>query len=226
MKHQVTYWATSRRRQRMDQRNHGRRLGPGEHQMVQHRWRPDNNRRGPRQPVHDHHGGGGAHWRAGEPISTEWTIHRFADRHPHQPDADPCGTPAFPKRAGPKPDRAAATAGHAPGGDKASHLHPGVYADVYADPYPLSGADPRAELSGSDPRAELGGTAHEPGRAGHACAHIVGALKGIDAGCAPSVAMRLKEIRLTGDAMSRRKPVAGRVARPFDQRRRVRKVHG
>ena len=29
---------------------------------------------------------------------------------------------------------------------------------------------------------------------------------------APSVAMRLKQIRLTGDTMARRKPVSGRVA--------------
>lgn len=45
-------------------------------------------------------------------------------------------------------------------------------------------------------------------------------------GSALSVAMRFKQIRLAGDAMARRKPVAGRVARPFDERRRVRKVHG
>ena len=125
--------------------------------MVQRRWRPGDNRRDPGQPVHDHHGGGGANWRAGKPISTEWAIHRFADRDPHQAAAAPCGTPAFPERAGPNPDRAAAPADehHPPGDVELSYLHP----DVHPDPY-----------------AELGGTDHELVGVSHQYVDLVDAL--------------------------------------------------
>ena len=142
--------------------------------MVQHRWRSGNNRPDPRQLVHDHRGGSGAKRRAGPTISTEWAINGFADRHPHQPDAEPCGTAGVPERPGPKPDRAAATdddhpAGDHPAGDvQASDLHP----DLYAHP------DVYAALSGADPRVQPGGTDDELVRPGHSGAHIVGALKG------------------------------------------------
>jgi hypothetical protein len=147
--------------------------------MVQQRWRSGNNRLDPRQPVHDHRGGGGAKRRAGSAISTEWAGHNFADRHPHQPDADPCATPGFPERPNPEPHCAAAPAAPAdddrPAGDDAgSHLHADLHSDLHPDPY--------AALSGADPRAELRGTDREPVRPRHWGAHRVGAVKGTDAG--------------------------------------------
>jgi hypothetical protein len=131
--------------------------------MVQHRWRPGNNRRDPRQLVHDHRGGGGAKWRAGRTISTERATPKFSDRHPHQAAAA-CGTPAFPERPDRKPDRAATPADedHPTGDAEPSYLH----ADIYPDP--------SAPPDGTDPRAELAGTAHERVRAGPSGGHIVG----------------------------------------------------
>jgi hypothetical protein len=123
--------------------------------MGQHRCRPDNNRRGRRRRLDDHHRGGGANWR-GKPISTEWAIHSYADRHAHQPNAGPGDSPGFSERPVRKPDRAAAgpaVADHTAGAVKRFDLHPHPLAG-------LSGADRRVELSGADHRVELSGVDH------------------------------------------------------------------
>lgn len=115
--------------------------------MDQHRCWPDNHRRGRRRRLHDHRRGGGAHWR-GKPISTEWAIHSYADRHAHQPNAGPGDSPGFSERPVRKPDRAAAgpaVADHTAGAVKRSDLHPHLHTE-------LSGA----ELSGADHCVELG----------------------------------------------------------------------
>jgi hypothetical protein len=128
--------------------------------MVQHRRRPDDNRRDCRRRLHDHRRGGGAHWRAGKPISTEWAIHRFADRNAHQPDARPGASPGLSGRPDRKPDRAdagPAVAHHPAGAVKRSDLHTYLHSDLHAE---LSGADHRAEFSGAVHGVELGRAVH------------------------------------------------------------------
>ena len=127
----------------MDVRDGERKAAPNVRKMVQHRCWPDNNRRGLRRRLDDHHSVGSAH-RRGKPISTEWAIRRFADRHARQPIAGPGGSPGCSERPDRKPDRA----GSGPAGDvKRSdlHLHPHLRTEV-------SGA----ELSGAGHRVELG----------------------------------------------------------------------
>src|ERR1700736_1635147 len=136
----------------MDQRDDERKPGPRGPKMVQHRRRPDNNRREHRRRLHDHRRGGGANWRAGKPIPTEWATHRFADRHAHQPNAGPGDSPGFSERPDRKRDPVGtgpAVASHPAGAVKLSALPPPLLTE-------LSGAGPRAELSGADHRVELG----------------------------------------------------------------------
>jgi hypothetical protein len=130
----------------MDQRDDERKPGPRGPKMVQHRRRPDNNRRDRRRRLDDHRRGRGADWRAGKPISTESATHRFADRHAHQPNAGPADSPGFSERPDRKPDRTGPAAASHPAGDvKRSDLHPHLHTELS-----------RAELSGADHRVELG----------------------------------------------------------------------
>jgi hypothetical protein len=103
--------------------------------MGQHRCRPDDNRRGRRRRLHDHHRRGGAHWRADKPISTEWATHSYADRHAHQPNAGPGASPGASERPGPKPDH---------GGTGPADISKCSDSDLLAQ---LSGTDDRTELS-------------------------------------------------------------------------------
>jgi hypothetical protein len=114
--------------------------------MVQHRRRPDNNRRDHRRPLHDHRRGGGANWRAGKPIATEWATRRFADRHAQQPNAGPGDSPGFSERPDRKRDPVGtgpAVASHPAGAVKRSDLHPHLHPHLLTE---LSGADHRVEL--------------------------------------------------------------------------------
>ena len=127
----------------MDQRDDERKPGPSGSEVVQHRRWSDNHRRGPRRRLHDRGRCGGADRRVG-PISTEWAIHGYPDRHPHQPGARPgTSSPGSAQRPGPKPDHGAtAAAGHV-------HSHPDVHADLHSEFSRAGRAGPCVQLGGA-----------------------------------------------------------------------------